>query len=661
MTSTTADFFKMSSSLLFLMGLEVNGGLINMEINMQTKHKIALAVLASLSTMSLQTQAAELLSIDSANAIEDRYIVVFDTPSILNVQDAAAMADFATMQGNSLANEYNINVINNFGSALNGVLIKANAKQVNELLNDPKIKYIEQDQMMSISPQISASGDQASPTWGIDRIDQRDLPLSNSYHYDFDGTGVTAYVVDTGVLNGHNEFGGRSSSGYDFIDNDSDTTDCNGHGTHVAGTIGGSTYGVAKNVNIVGVRVLNCSGSGSNSGVIAGINWVKNNASGPSVANMSLGGGASQATDDAVNAAVAAGISFVVAAGNDNSNACNYSPARAADAVTVGSTTSSDARSSFSNYGTCLDIYAPGSSIKSAWYTSNSATNTISGTSMAAPHVAGVAALYLNETPSMSPTQVTSMLSSRASSNKVSDPKTGSPNALLYSLAGTGGCEPDCPPPPSDTELFDEQSVSTAGAQASETYYFIDVPANASSLAVTLAGGTGDADIYVSQGVKPTLNSYQCRPFKSGNNESCNFTNPAAGKWYVMVQGYSVYANANLTADYAVGGGSTCNTSDCLVNGVARTGLAGASGSQTFYKVIVPANQALTVAMSGGAGDADMYVKAGSQPTTGSFDCRPYLNGNNESCSFTPTVETTYHVMLRGYTSYSGVSLVANY
>jgi serine protease len=650
----------MSLNVLFFMGL-INGGYNKMENHMQPKHKIALSILAALSTLPMQSQAAELLSVDSAKAIKDAYIVVFNTPSIINLQDAEAIADFSTQQANILANDYNVSVVKNFGSALNGVLINASAKQITELQNDPKIKYIEQDQIMSITPQVSIAGDQASPTWGIDRIDQRDLPLDNNYHYDYDGTGVTAYVVDTGVLNSHNEFGGRASSGYDFIDNDNDATDCNGHGTHVAGTIGGASYGVAKNVNIVGVRVLNCSGSGSNSGVISGINWVKNNASGPSVANMSLGGGASQATDDAVNAAVAAGISFVVAAGNDNSNACNYSPARAADAITVGSTTSSDARSSFSNYGTCLDIYAPGSSITSAWYTSNSATNTISGTSMAAPHVAGVAAVYLNETPSMTPTQVTGMLSSRASSGKVSDAKTGSPNALLYSLAGSGGCEPDCPPPPGDTELFDEQTISTAGAQGSETHYFIEVPANASSLAINLAGGTGDADIYVSQGTKPTLTSYQCRPFKNGNSESCNFTNPAAGKWYVMVQGYSAYANANLTADYAVGGGSTCNTSDCLVNGVPRTGLSGASSSQTFYKVVVPANDTLNVTMSGGSGDADLYVKAGSQPSTGSWDCRPYLNGNNETCSFTPTVETTYHVLLRGYTSYSGVSLVANY
>ena len=632
-----------------------------MENRMEHKHKIALAVLAALSTLPMQSQAAQLLPVNSNKAIKDTYIVVFNTPSILNLQDTSALANFSTQQANILANDYNISVVKNFGNALNGVLIKANAKQIAELQDDPKIKYIEQDQMMSISPIMSASSDQGSPTWGLDRIDQRDLPFDNNYHYDYDGTGVTAYIIDTGVLNSHNEFGGRATSGYDFIDNDSDTTDCNGHGTHVAGTIGGASYGVAKNVNIVGVRVLSCSGSGSNSGVIAGINWVKNNASGPSVANMSLGGGASQATDDAVNAAVAAGISFVVAAGNDNSNACNYSPARAADAITVGSTTSSDSRSSFSNYGTCLDIYAPGSSITSAWYTSNSATNTISGTSMAAPHVAGVAALYLNETPSMTPTQVTNLLATRASSGKVSDAKTGSPNSLLFSLDSDGGCGDNCPPPPSDTELLDGQAIATSGGQGSTSYYFIDVPTNATSLAVTLAGGSGDADMYVSQGVKPTINSYQCRPFQNGNNESCDFTNPAAGKWYVMIQGYSAFANANLTADYNLGGGSSCTDSDCLVNGVPRTGLSGASSSQTFYKVVVPANNTLNVTMSGGSGDADIYVKAGTQPTTGSFDCRPYKNGNNESCSFTPTVETTYHVMLRGYTNYSGVNLVANY
>ncbi len=216
---------------------------------------------------------------------------------------------------------------------------------------------------------------------GLDRIDQRNLPLDNNYSANFDGTGVTAYVIDTGVNNAHVEFGGRSVSGYDFVDNDADASDCNGHGTHVAGTIGGSLYGVAKNVNLVGVRVLSCTGSGSTSGVIAGVDWVAANASGPSVANMSLGGGQSVALDSAVQSAVQSGVSFMLAAGNSNADACNYSPARVASGVTVGSTTSTDARSSFSNWGSCVDVFAPGSQIKSAWY--DGGYKTISGTSMA--------------------------------------------------------------------------------------------------------------------------------------------------------------------------------------------------------------------------------------------------------------------------------------
>ena len=401
---------------------------------MHKKHLIAVAVATGLAYFPVNANEyqASMVSVPQSKAIKDTYIVVFNTPSILNLSNNNTIAEFATKQAESLVNQYDVTVMKNFGNVLNGVLIKASAQQIKALRKDPNVKYIEQDQIMSVTPMVEANANQPSPTWGIDRIDQRNLPLDSNYHTDFDGSGVTAFVIDTGVLNTHNEFGGRASSGYDFVDNDYDATDCNGHGTHVAGTVGGATYGVAKNVNLVGVRVLNCSGSGSNSGVIAGINWVKNNASGPAVANMSLGGGASQATDDAVNAAVAAGVTFVVAAGNDNSSACNYSPARAVNAITVGSTTSNDSRSSFSNFGTCLDIYAPGSSITSAWYNSNSATNTISGTSMAAPHVAGVAALYLDENPNLSPAQVTNLLTTRATSNKVTDAKTGSPKITLF-------------------------------------------------------------------------------------------------------------------------------------------------------------------------------------------------------------------------------------
>ncbi|MBO2620449.1 S8 family peptidase [Shewanella algae] len=626
---------------------------------MQRKHFIAIAVAAALSSplVLAQDYQAQLHAVNPAKAIKDQYIVVFNTPAVINLNDPNGVSAYASSMGARLANEHGIEVRQNFGNSLNGVLVKANAAQIQSLLKDPNIKYVEQDQRVSIEPMVEAAGDQGGATWGLDRIDQRDLPLNSNYHYDYDGSGVTAFVIDTGVRNTHNEFGGRASSGYDFIDNDNDSSDCNGHGTHVAGTIGGSTYGVAKNVNIVGVRVLNCSGSGTNSGVISGINWVKNNAQGPSVANMSLGGGASQALDDAVNAAVAAGISFVVAAGNDNSNACNYSPARAANAVTVGSTTSTDSRSSFSNYGTCLDIYAPGSSITSAWYNSNSATNTISGTSMASPHVAGVAALYLAENPDLSPTQLTNLLVSRASSGKVGDAKTGSPNKLLYSLAGDdGGCGNDCPS--DDTPLDNGVGISVSGVQGSSNYFYIDVPAGAADLNIDLAGGSGDADLYVSQGSKPTLNSYQCRPYKSGNNESCSFSSPAEGRWYVMLQGYSAYSGATLTATHNAGGG--CG-SDCLENGVPKSNLSGSAGSEQHFTIQVPAGVSLNIATSGGSGDADLYVRAGAAPSTSVYDCRPYKNGNSESCSFQVTQAATYHVMIRGYSAFSGMQLLASF
>ncbi|RXF01206.1 S8 family peptidase [Pseudoalteromonas sp. PS5] len=507
---------------------------------------ISFAILAGMT--SVNAQAAKLVSVSAEKAIENQYIVVFSTPSVLDVNDSKAVAAFAKKQANELQNKHNVSITREFGGILNGVVINASAKQLKGLIQNPNIDYIEQDQTVTVTPSISANGDQANPTWGLDRVDQRNLPLNSNYHYDFDGTGVTAYVIDTGVRISHNDFGNRATHGYDFVDNDNDATDCNGHGTHVAGTIGGGEYGVAKNVNIVGVRVLGCNGSGSYSGVIAGIDWVKNNASGPSVANMSLGGGASQAVDDAVNNAVAAGVSFVVAAGNDNSNACNYSPARAANAITVGSTTSSDARSSFSNYGNCLDIYAPGSSIKSAWYNSDSATNTISGTSMAAPHVAGAIALYLDENPSLSPSQVDSLLSQRASKGKVSNPQSGSPNELLYTLAGSTDPDPD-PDPDPVPKLENGQAVTASGSTNQELLYTIDVPANV-TLNVSISGGSGDADLYVRKGAEPTTGVFDCRPYRYGNNESCTSNSGQGGTYYIKLRGYTSFSGVSLVASY---------------------------------------------------------------------------------------------------------------
>ncbi|WP_088287761.1 S8 family peptidase [Kineosporia sp. A_224] len=319
-------------------------------------------------------------------------------------------------------------VVHSYGTALKGFAARLTAAQLKAVRGDANVAYVAPDAV------VTASVTQTGATWGLDRIDQRARPLNGTYTYNTTASNVTAYVIDTGIRTTHNQFGGRATGGFTAVNDGRGTNDCNGHGTHVAGTIGGSTYGVAKGVRLVAVRVLDCAGSGTLSGVIAGIDWVTRNHVTPSVANMSLGGGASSALDTAVANSIASGVTYGVAAGNENQNACNTSPARVGTAITVGSTTSTDARSSFSNFGSCLDVFAPGSSITSAWNTSNTATNTISGTSMATPHVVGVAALYLANNPSASPATVRNAIVNGATTGVVTSPGTNSPNRLLFSL-----------------------------------------------------------------------------------------------------------------------------------------------------------------------------------------------------------------------------------
>ena len=382
---------------------------------------LALVFAASQPVLSAQAQQgpAPLVGADAARAIAGRYIVVFHDDVPQEVVDRVL---------SRVASEPDVVVHYVYQEALRGFAADLPARVLASVLAERFVSFVEVDQ------EVSLDVTQSPATWGIDRIDQRALPLSNSFTYSNTGAGVKAYIVDTGIRITHTEFGGRASIGTDTVGDGQNGNDCNGHGTHVAGTVGGSTYGVAKGVSLIAVRVLNCSGSGTTSGVIAGVDWVTSNhqAGQPAVANMSLGGGASTSLDSAVQRAITDGVTFSVSAGNSGIDACRQSPARVAAALTVGATDNKDTRASWSNYGSCLDLFAPGVNITSSVNTSDTATAVYSGTSMASPHVAGVAALYLQSNPGASPATVSSALTANATTNVVINPGKRSPNRLLF-------------------------------------------------------------------------------------------------------------------------------------------------------------------------------------------------------------------------------------
>lgn len=379
---------------------------------------------AILLAIGCTASAAELRHV--RNPIKGQYIVVLKDGASATSRSAASgparASDIAVEMGAS----YGLNVQLVYESALRGFATKASRVSLQQLLNDPNVDFVEEDGWSY--PSVTQTG----ATWGIDRVDQASLPLNGTYIYDTGAPSVRVYVIDTGILASHTQFGGRVVGGATAVSDGRGTSDCNGHGTHVSATIGGSTYGIAKSVTLVPVRVFGCTGGAANSTIIAGMDWVRTNHVKPAVVNMSLGGPAASTIDTAANNLINAGVTVVVAAGNDNMDACGFSPARVANAITVGSTTSTDARSSFSNFGSCLDLFAPGSSITSAWWTSTTATNVISGTSMASPHVAGAAALVLQGNPSASASTVRNTLVNKATLNKVTSAGTGSPNRLLF-------------------------------------------------------------------------------------------------------------------------------------------------------------------------------------------------------------------------------------
>jgi subtilisin family serine protease len=384
---------------------------------------------------------------DAATAIADRYIVVFKE----GVRDAPGLArNLVAGQGGSVHYTYQ--------HALRGFAATLPAPAVEALRRNPNVAYVQQDGVVRATGTV-----QPYATWGLDRIDQREQPLNSTYTYNGNGAGVNVYVIDTGIGAGHPEFGGRAANVFDAFGGNGN--DCNGHGTHVAGTIGSATYGVAKGVSLRGVRVLDCGGSGTWSGVIAGVDWVTYNHVKPAVANMSLGGGQDFAVDQAVRNSIAAGVTYTLAAGNESTDACTRSPAAVREGITVGATDQGDSRAYFSNYGDCLDLFAPGVDITSTYVdpvyqpptdpcltarppceyppyqplagAQGFGTTTMSGTSMAAPHVAGVAALYLQENPGASPALVRDRIVLNSTVWWVQNAGAGSPPHLLFSWTGT--------------------------------------------------------------------------------------------------------------------------------------------------------------------------------------------------------------------------------
>jgi hypothetical protein len=513
--------------------------------------------------------------------ITDRYIIVFKD----HVRNVDAMIDEVT-RGNGSAVHFR------YRHALRGFAATLPLQARQAIERNPNVAWVEADGIATAN-----QGQQLNPpSWGLDRIDQRTLPLNSTYNYQNGGSGVRVYILDTGIRFNHQEYNGRAFSGWDFIDNDPDASDCQGHGTHVAGTVGGATVGVAKQVTLISVRVLNCNGSGTWSGVIAGIDWVTANHVKPAVANMSLGGSYNSSVNTAVTNSINAGVTYVVAAGNNNANACNYSPASTANALTVGATTSSDSRASYSNFGSCVDLFAPGSGIYSSTMNGTNTYASWNGTSMAAPHVAGVAALFLNTSPNATPAQVETAITSNATTGVLSSIGSGSPNTLLYSLiAGPAGN-----PPASASNL----SV-TNPTNNSLTLNWTDNSDNESGFRIERSGSSNGPWSQIAT-VGSNVQSYINSGLSSGHT------------YYYRVIAYNSWGDA---APSSTASGTTTNTLTAVhvagLNGYATGNSNNWYGNLTV--TVRDANnnlvQGVTVSVSWGSGSGSAMTNSNGQAT----------------------------------------------
>jgi subtilisin family serine protease len=529
-----------------------------------------------------------------ATAVAGSYVVVLKNTATLQ-------RDGVDTTVHDLGRSYGGTVGHTYRHAIRGFEVSLSDTAARRLAASPAVEYVQQNGIYTITATQSPT-----PSWGLDRIDQHALPLNSSYTYPTVASGVRAYIVDTGIRFAHTDLGGRAVSGFDAIDGGT-ADDGNGHGTHVSGTVGGSSYGVAKGVTLVGVRVLDNAGSGTTAQVVAGIDWVTgdHDPGEPAVANMSLGGGIDTTIDNAVAASIADGVTYAVAAGNDNgANACNSSPARVPTAITVGSTTSTDARSSFSNIGTCLDLFAPGSSITSAWNTSNTATNTISGTSMATPHVTGAAAVVLAQNPSYTPQQVRDALVNNATTGVVTNPGTGSPNRLLYVVNGTAA---------------NDFSIAASPAAASTA------PGGSVTATVSTATTSGSPQtVALSASGLPTAAAASFSPsaVTSGGSSTLTITTTAStppGTYAVTVTGTGASATHTTAFTLTVTGGS---------GGCASPG----------QKIANPGFESGATSWAGTSGVIGQWSSNGQAPRSGTWNAWLAGYGTTHTDTLTQTV-----------------------